>query len=168
MYWKPQWENNWDRYFLTIKGDALRISVKGMDHQQPPKLVVTDSATSGGFVNDNIRQQKSRAIDMRLYWVRNRVRQGHYLVYWERGKDKLANYFIKHHPNKHHRATRGTYLVPTVDSSKNACYQVHSNLQGCVKSPPTQETGNGQKMSPPPKNRRRTKRDRRVTRYRRQ
>ena len=98
--------------------------MKGMDHQQPPKLVVTDSATSGGFVNDNIRQQISRAIDMILYWVHGRARRGHYLVYWERVKDNLDDYFTRHHPTKHHRATRGTYLVPTDDSSKNVYYQV--------------------------------------------
>ena len=61
-------------------------------------------------------------------WVHNRVRQGHYLVYWEREKDNLANYFTKHNPTKHHRAIRGTYLVPTADSSNHACYQVPSNL----------------------------------------
>ena len=103
------------------RGAALRISLEEMGHHQPPTPVVTDSATSDGFVNDNIRQRKSRAIDMRFYWVRDRVRQGHYIVYRERGKDNLADYFTKHHPTKRHRTIRGTYLVPTADSSKHAC-----------------------------------------------
>ena len=51
-----------------------------MGHHQPPTPVVTDSATSDGFVNDNIRQRKSREIDMIFYWVRDRLRQGNYLV----------------------------------------------------------------------------------------
>ena len=73
---------------------------------------------------------------MRLYWVRNIVRQGHYLVYWEIEKDNLADYFIKNHPTKHHRSIRGTYIAPTADSSKHAYYQVPRHMQGCVKSPP--------------------------------
>ena len=57
-----------------------------MGHHQPPTPVVTDSATSDGFVNENIIQRKSRSTEIRFYWVRNTVRQGHYLVYWEKGK----------------------------------------------------------------------------------
>ena len=91
-----------------------------MGHHQPPIPVVTDSATSDRFVNDNTRQNKSRAIDMKFYWVCDRERQAEYLVYWERGKDNLADYFTKHHPTKHHRATKGTDLFPTANSSKHA------------------------------------------------
>ena len=58
-----------------------------------------------------------------LYAIREGgARQGHYLVYWARGKDNLADSFTKHHPTKHHHAIRGTYLVFTDDSSKQALY----------------------------------------------
>ena len=78
---------------------------------------------------------------MNFYWVPDRVRLGHYIVYWEIGKNDLADYFTKHHPTKYHRSIGGTYLVPTDDSSKHACYQVPINLRGCVKSTPS--PGNG-------------------------
>ena len=94
---------------------------------------------------------------MRFYWVSNRVNQGHYLVYWGILKDNLAVYLTKYHPTKHHSATRGTYLVPTADSSEHACYQVPRDLRGCVKPPPpAQETGDGRTRSPPPRNGRST------------
>ena len=129
--------------FLNCQqGAAPRIALEEIGHHQPLTTVVTYSSTSDGFVNENIRQSKSRAIDVIFYWVRDRVRQGRYIVYWERGKHNLADYFTKHHPTKHHSATRGTYLVPTADSSNHACYQVPSNLRGCVKSPPP-SPGNG-------------------------
>ena len=73
---------------------------------------------------------------MRYYWVRSRVKQGHYIVYLEKGKDNLANYFTKYHSTKHNLDTRGMYLVTTTDSIKHTLYQVPSNLQGCVKSSP--------------------------------
>ena len=56
------------------RGDTLRISLEEMSHQKPPTPVVTDSPTSNIFMNDNIQKRKSRAIDMRLYWVRGRVK----------------------------------------------------------------------------------------------
>ena len=49
-------------------GAALRIAQEEIRHHQPPTPVVTDSANRDGFVNDNIRQRISRAIDMRFYW----------------------------------------------------------------------------------------------------
>ena len=51
------------------QGYALRISIKKMLHQQPLTPEFTYRATSNEFVNNNIPQQKSRAIEMRLYWV---------------------------------------------------------------------------------------------------
>ena len=137
-----------------------------MGHHQPPTQVVTDSATSDGFINGNIRQRKPRAIDMRFYWVRDRVRQGYYLVYWKRGKYNLDNYFTKNHSTKHHHAIRGTYLVPTAESSKQTCYQVPSNLQGCVNPPPARKTDNGRTRSPPPANGQRMDGDGQNIRYR--
>ena len=104
-----------------LLGAALRIFHKEMVHQQPPSLVVTYSATRDGFVNYNIRQQKYRAIDMRFYWLWDRVRQGNYIVYWERGKDNFADYFIKHYPTKYHCVTRGTHLIFKADSSNHTC-----------------------------------------------
>ena len=142
MSWQAQWNQNWEHYLITVKlGDTLRISLEEMVHQQPLTPGVIDSTTRDGFVNDNIRQWKPRSIGMRFYWVRDRARQGHYLVYWERGKDNSADYFTKKHPTKHHHSTRGTYIVPTADSSKHTSYQVPINLIGCVKPP--SRPGNG-------------------------
>eukprot|EP00978_Attheya_sp_CCMP212_P011080 scaffold27074_cov32-Attheya_sp.AAC.2 len=45
-------------------------------------------------------------MDMRFYWVQNRVRQGHFNVYWRPGSTNLADYFTKHHPPSHHRQMR--------------------------------------------------------------
>ena len=126
-------------------GTALRIFFKVMGHQQPPAPVFIDSATRNGFMNNNIQQQKYRAISMQFYWVWKRMRQGHNLVHFEIGKDNLADYFTKNDPTKHQCATRGTYLVPTSESSNHACYHIPNCLWGCVNHPPTpqptQETG---------------------------
>ena len=40
-------------------------------------------------------------MDMRFYWIRNCVKQGHYNVYWKPGKFNKADYVTKitHLPN---------------------------------------------------------------------
>ena len=112
-----------------------------MIHQKLTTKVVTDISTGDGCLKDKICQKISCVIDMNLYWVRNRFRQGQFLLYWAKGKDILAYYLTKNHPNKHHREIRSTYLVPTTDKIKHSCYMVPSNLIGCIESLTTQ--GNG-------------------------
>ena len=85
---------------------AMRMAFIEMGRAQPPTPVVTDSATGDRFVNDNIRQRLSRAIDMQFTWVRDRVRKGKFLMYWMAGEHNIADYFTKHHPTSHHRAQR--------------------------------------------------------------
>jgi hypothetical protein len=65
-----------------------------------------------GIANDNIKQQCSRAIDMRFYWVRDRVRQGQFHIHWKPGKVNLTNYYTKHHSAAHHQQVRHLYLHP--------------------------------------------------------
>jgi hypothetical protein len=57
--------------------------------------------TSDVFVNGTMKQKRSKALDIRWYWVRNRVLQGKMLVYFCPGKDNLANHFTKHHTPAH-------------------------------------------------------------------
>ena len=47
---------------------------------------------------------------MRFYWVRDRVRQKQFHIYWQKGKLNRADYFTKHHPGSHHRAVRSAHL----------------------------------------------------------
>ena len=67
------------------RGAATHMELIEMGHAQPTTPSVTYSAIGYGFVNDNIRQRISRAIYMRFYWVRDRFRQGKFLVYWMAG-----------------------------------------------------------------------------------
>ena len=82
------------------RGSAMCMALIDMGQVKPPTPAVTDSATGDGFVNDNIRQRCSRAIDMCIYWVRDRVRQGRLMVYWMAGEHNIVDYFNKH---RHHQ-----------------------------------------------------------------
>ena len=117
------------------------MEITEMSHSQPSTPAVTDSATGYRFVNDNICKKHSRVIDMRFYWVRDRVGQGKYLVYWMAGEHNIEKYVTKHHPTSHHWLKRRTYIFPTVYASKYACYMSPNDLGGCVESLYTQGYG---------------------------
>jgi hypothetical protein len=86
------------------------ITLEELGHPQPPTSIVTDNSTATGITNNTIQQKRSKSMDMRYYWIRDRVRQGHYQVTWRPGDTNLADYFTKHHPAKHHRRMRPRYL----------------------------------------------------------
>ena len=88
----------------------IRVTLEELGHPQPPTPMQTDNSTASGFANDTIKQKRSKAMDMRFYWIRDRVRQGHFLVYWRPGSENLGDYHTKHHSPAHHRQMRPVYL----------------------------------------------------------
>jgi hypothetical protein len=63
--------------------------------------MVTDNSTTIGIANDSVKQRRSKAMDMRYYWVRDRVRhQGQFHVFWRHGKTNSGDYYSKHHGPK--------------------------------------------------------------------
>jgi hypothetical protein len=97
----------------------LRIALIEMGHPQPATPMATDNSTATGIANETVKQKRSKAIDMRFYWIRDRVRQGQFHVYWGKGSRNRADYFTKHHPASHHKAIRSTYLYSPDNPSKN-------------------------------------------------
>ncbi len=109
----------------TKDGVALRNTLHEMGHPQPPTLVQVDNSTTNGFANKQIKQRKSKSMDMRFYWIQDCVGQKQFNIYWRPGPTNLADYYTKHHSPAHHRSVRSTYL-----HCLNNLY--HSLLQGCV------------------------------------
>jgi hypothetical protein len=82
--------------FVNAKeGEILRTTLDEMGYPQEPTPIQTDNSTASGIANDTINQQRSRSIDMRFYWIHDRVKQGHFIVFWAPGKTHthLANLF---------------------------------------------------------------------------
>ena len=59
------------------------------------------------------RKKISGEIDMRFYWVRDRIRQNHATYYGKREGKNLANYVTKHHLIWHQITTRPRYEKAT-------------------------------------------------------
>lgn len=94
---------------------VLRRALHALGHPQKPTQLKTDNATADGFVHNNIHQRKSKAWDMRYYWLRDKETQKQIKVYWKRGKDETdpnkADYQTKHHYTVYHRGIRPNYFL---------------------------------------------------------
>ena len=97
-------------FFNMADAVPIRTALEEMGHPQPPTHVVTDNSTASGIANKTVKQRRSKAVDMRFYWVQDRILQKQFLVYWRKGADNLADYFTKHFPARYHILQRPVYL----------------------------------------------------------
>jgi hypothetical protein len=93
------------------EGYAIRNTLEEMGHKQlGPTPIQTDNSTAEGIANDTVKAKRSKAMDMRFYWIRDRVKQGQFRVHWKPGSTNKADYHTNHHPPSHHIQEIPTYL----------------------------------------------------------
>jgi hypothetical protein len=67
--------------FINAKeGAVLRKTLEELGHPQPPTPMETDNTTATGYSNDTIKQKRTKAMVMRFYWIKYRVKQGQFNV----------------------------------------------------------------------------------------
>ena len=88
----------------------LIITLHELGFNQPPTPIKTDNSVAEGIVTATVRQKIPKAMDMRFYWMKFRVKQKDFFVYWKPGSQNMGYSFTKHHPPHHHREICATYL----------------------------------------------------------
>ena len=48
---------------------------------------------------------------MRLYWIKDKVNDKEFYVYWKAGAENFADYFTKHFSPQYHQTIRPTYIL---------------------------------------------------------
>ena len=98
-------------YINACKAVPMRNLLNEMGHKQPKTPMQTDNSTALGVVTNNIQPQRTKAMEMRYYWLRCRDAQGQFRYYWKPGPTNLADYWKKHHPASHHIEKQPTILT---------------------------------------------------------
>jgi hypothetical protein len=86
-----------------------------MGHPQPKTLIQTDNLTAEGFINSKIQTKRTKSMDMKFEWLKDREAKDQFRFYWRSGKTNLVDYFTKHHLATHHRSMRGEFLTCVAD-----------------------------------------------------
>jgi hypothetical protein len=107
-----------------------------MGHPQLAAPMQTDNTTAHGILRGTCKQQHSKAIYMRFYWVRDRAEQGQFDIGWGPSAEDLGEYFTNYPPAPppaHHKEIRVMYLHS--EHSPKSIPAAHKNTpQGCVDS----------------------------------
>ena len=118
-------------YIDSQESVPIRTLLRKLGHPQPATPIQVDNSTANGFANDTIKQKRSKGIDMRFCWIRDRTSQGQFLVYRQPGITNLGDYHTKHHSPAYHKLMRPTYLQTLEKLAQCAIAHI---LRGCFSS----------------------------------
>jgi hypothetical protein len=111
----------------------IRTTAKELGHPQPPTPLKTDNTTAHGILTKTLRPKLSKAFDMRFHWMKDRIQQKQFNLFWEKGSLNMADYFTKHHPPRHHKLMRHKYLHnENPKNTRHDCAHATINVRGCV------------------------------------
>jgi hypothetical protein len=99
-------------YIMAREAVYIRIILEELGHKQPPTPMQTDNSMAEGVINSKVQPKRTKAMDMRFHWLRDRECQKQFRFYWRPGKLNYADYWTKHHPAAHHENMRHEFLTP--------------------------------------------------------
>ena len=118
-------------YMNAQEAVGIRNCLEAMGFPQPATPLKTDNNTANGILNNTMKQKRSKAIDVRFYWLRDRAHQGQFYIFWDSGKNNLADFFTKHHPPSYHKAMRPiqSYIEALSPESLQGCIEIMNKTQ---------------------------------------
>ena len=98
-------------FIVAKEAVYTRTILKEMGHKQPATPIQTDNSAAEGVINSKITPKRTKAMDMRFYWLRDRQTLEQFRFFWRAGKLNLADYWTKHHLAMHHKQVRPEFLT---------------------------------------------------------
>jgi hypothetical protein len=86
---------------------VIWLVLEELGHPQPPTPIDFDNTTTVAIINNTIKQQCSRAMDMRYFWLLDGEAQQLFRFYYQSRQENLGNY-----PSKHHTADIHQQVCP--------------------------------------------------------
>ena len=89
---------------------SARHTLHDLGHTQQATTIICDNRCAVGIATRQVKQKRSKSINMRYHWIRDQVDMHTFRVEWEPGATNLADYFTKNHPVHHHQSKRTVYV----------------------------------------------------------
>jgi hypothetical protein len=106
-------------YLNAREAVPCRTLLYELGHKQPPTPIKTNNSTALGIVTNNILPRRTKAMDMRFWWLRDHDKQDQFRYYWRPGPTNRGDYFTKHHCSAHHTERCGAHHCGTPSNAGN-------------------------------------------------
>ena len=97
-------------FLNAMEVKIIRLTLTEMGQPQPPTPIHVDNTTAVGIVNDTIKRQRSRAMNMRYFWLLCQEAQKILTVRYHPGQENLGDMPTKHHSGAQTQRARPFYL----------------------------------------------------------
>ena len=72
---------------------GIKKMLIALGHPQHLIPIKTDNSTAEAFSNSTLKEKRSKAWDMRLYWLQDRVNNKEFKIYWSPGTNNKGDYY---------------------------------------------------------------------------
>jgi len=97
--------------FLNVQeAKVIRLILQELGHPQPPSPIHINNTTAVGIVNNTIKRQRSRSMEMCYFYLLDQQTQKYFKFYYQPGQENMADYPSKHHTAPIHQHVRPYYL----------------------------------------------------------
>jgi hypothetical protein len=103
-------------YVNARKAAELVNTLEDLGHHQRPVKIFADNKPAVSVANNKAKQKRSKAIDMRFNWIKDRTAQGQFEILWDTGSSNIADFVTKAHPTKHFQHVRTLFVTDKLDS----------------------------------------------------
>ena len=104
-------ESEFGAAFMNAKEAVyLRNTLTALGYPQDRTTLITDNSFVYSIVRGTCKAKRSKAMDMRFYWLKDRVKRGQFNVLWCQGHRNIADYLTKDLPTLQHKVIRGFIL----------------------------------------------------------
>ena len=76
----------------------LRYNLDDMDCIQGPTKIITDNSAAESIATKTCKQRRSKSMDIRYHWIRDRVALKDFEIEWQPGSESIADYLTKVQP----------------------------------------------------------------------
>ena len=77
------------------KAAEFRNTLQELGYPQRPTVIMIDNTVAEGLAADTINAKRSKSMDVRFFWLRDRIKKGQFAVRHLAGKWNISDFFTK-------------------------------------------------------------------------
>ncbi len=81
------------------KGAQFRNTLVELGYPQQPTTILVDNTVAEGLATDTVNARRSKSMDVRFFWLRDRVKRGEFLMKHLMGRFNISDFFTKALPH---------------------------------------------------------------------
>jgi hypothetical protein len=98
------------------KGAQFRNTLIELGYPQQPTTILVDNTVAEGLASDTINAKRSKSMDVRFFWLRDRIQKAQFYMQHLKGRWNISDFFTKALPKEKFQQFT-PYLIVEVDAS---------------------------------------------------